>query len=616
MRRPRGAALASLLTMAALLIVVALAIAMVSLHSLHVAQGFHDGVQGELLARAAAEEFIARFQGNAATGNGVDGEGSVDFLEYYRKNAVFPDGGQHLGGEAAITFDSTLPYYSVDNSQSDLPAASWADRGTARTSVPPYSVSLVVRVKTGQQTQHYEFILQRRWPYAAALPHTLTLTGLPEFPGSKDPGDPSKGATTVKGPVFCFGLPITQNGPNGAIVPRAPRGFRGTAMVPLDPDMYEEVAFHSNWIQGGLGVTVGRSADPPQPKTGPPRRVRYPGDAPPYPSTGNLLDGRVDFADWDKGVVVFDGNEWKGTARQGVITEDELEKLGPKIFRLPSTSGYQRVDGGYGLVPVMADLDNDGVEEKQDFLLMADDVVFHGTPGTGGARVGSNSKFHVRTSMGNRYLPLVIDEESGEIWCLNGKASTGTNLDLKDCVLVVEGSLDLSGSTSDEGRRRDFYGLRGDNATLIVKGTLILTKGVLNAGDRGMVIYCERLVMQASGSYRGLILVEEGALIYPSVSAGGENALRIDGGIICGGERFSVAKFVPPPPPQPVASPSPSASPTPEPSPSPPPHSVLEETQDVSGLRLWTTKLEYNPRFLKTIHQFGDFHMLTARKLP
>lgn len=644
-KRPRGAALASILTLAALMIVVAMAVAAVCLNSLHVAQAFRDGAEGELLARAAAEEFIRTFSGSSADATALEGKGGDPLRDYYDKNPVFKNPGK-LGADVRVTFDPSKPYYSVNNSQNDQGAASWSDRGTGRKSVPPYSISLVTTIRSGQRTLHYETILQRRWPYVLAVPDTVTMTGTP-FGGTKEkPPDRFMGASTVIGPLFLTGVPISVHNPSEGSLTLDDRPIldpltggtqgRPAAVVPLDEAMYEEVIRSQSALPSTARVMVGTSSG-----WGPTAAIL---------SKGNALKGRVDFstaapnwwggapASWVKVMKLPESdppeNLWDpDEARVGIGTRAQLEALRKQIFTPPAPGGTKIFTGLSGFP------ENPEESKGRQFYLLDSTLRLKArNPGPDPSQIAGENRYYVDGSLGNRYLGLhKVWEESPdggdpvESWRFEEKAESGKSIELDGVLLDINGNLDLS--SEPKGKSDPDYpladddppvpGLFGNNATVIVRGTLVINHGVLQAADQGMVIYCQRLVMKASGSYRGLILVEESALFYPSGTPDARQGLRIEGAIICGGWPFLVIKHQPPKPraeptPDPSPSPgaSPSASPTPDPSPSPTLDEDVLEMADVSGLRLWGTHLEYNPRFLKNLHQFGDFHLLMMRKLP
>ncbi|HEY4002135.1 MAG TPA: hypothetical protein VGO93_24905, partial [Candidatus Xenobia bacterium] len=193
-----GAALGVVVAVVLFVMLLAMLMATLTVFNLDMADGFSEGTQAEALARAAVTQFIYE-QDQTPPGSPLGSlpspaaTPSPFAVRYAPPNQVFPDGGAHLPGTVHVTFDATQPYFSIDNSLSDLPAAGWTDQGTANLSVPPYSVDLVVTVTTGRHTSHYEATVERRWPYVLAGPG-VTLMG----------GSCGGGATQVSGfPCGC-----------------------------------------------------------------------------------------------------------------------------------------------------------------------------------------------------------------------------------------------------------------------------------------------------------------------------------------------------------------------------------------------------------------------------
>src|SRR6185436_8549078 len=109
---------------------------------------------------------------------------------------------------------------------------------------------------------------------------------------------------------------------------------------------------------------------------------------------------------------------------------------------------------------------------------------------------------------------------------------TGAGIERHNCILFVDGNLDLSSTKPRAGGTAVIPALRGTNATIIVNGTLLLNNGSLSASKEGMVIYCRRLVTAAQGHYSGLIMVQKSAAICPAYPGA---KIEIQGGVVCGG---------------------------------------------------------------------------------
>jgi hypothetical protein len=180
MQRRRGVALGTVLSVVTLLVLLGVALAAMATFGLSVAGNFYRGAQAEMIARAAMVQFISE-QSQSVTS--VLAPAAVDPLLTRYQSPVFPDGGTSFPGTAAITFETSQPWYSVDNSNGDVPAAGYVDLGTANHSVPPYSVDLVVSVTIGSGVWHFEALLQRRWPYAVTTPNQVSLFPMVSYGG-------------------------------------------------------------------------------------------------------------------------------------------------------------------------------------------------------------------------------------------------------------------------------------------------------------------------------------------------------------------------------------------------------------------------------------------------
>jgi hypothetical protein len=213
------------------------------------------------------------------------------------------------------------------------------------------------------------------------------------------------------------------------------------------------------------------------------------------------------------------------------------------------------------------------------------------------------NRFTVKDSSGNQTLVM-----------------TGAGIELHDCILYVQGNLDLS---STAGHNSTLPTLRGTNATVIVDGTLIVSNGSVTGSTEGMVLMCRRLVSMAKGTYKGLIMVQKSAAFFPA-SPGDE--LDIQGGLVCGAGPMSIYGVRPdtgggggpvivgqgaggraP------ASPSPGTALNGKDGPVP--GATLTQRVTLQGLHLWSTHLQYDPRYLKTLNRFGPTYLMSLRPI-
>ncbi len=591
----RGAAIVTVLAVSALLLLALLAMVSVCLQDLRFGSSFALNVQSEELARAACCQFAQEVEQSQGR--------PIDWVERL-KQPVFPDGASRLGGSVRVLSfrgaSSGIPYYSVDNLNSELPASDWT--GSLR--VPPFTLGLVLETTVGNHKSYYRALLQQRWPYVAVSQGTISLMGTPRMasPG-QDPRlvvSPSQ----VNGNVFC--LPYAENtqqipisdSPGRPMPVRLPDNVF-TQIISSRP-AGEDVLFGpvDSGYKKGAEVAVGGEI------------VTTGGIA---KSFGNQLRGRVDFnttlqedpygrvevgGQGEAPPTGFGPNQFTGRARNG--------RSGPtlqKAMEFPATTDLTE------LVPAEAPFQTQGTTSvarmtnapanyryppftfspgDQKFYLMENDWSLASAPGT--------SFYYLKGSLGNRYAE-VLRPPGGPVTTVEHK--TGRGLSLRDCGLFIDGDLELADISNGQDSQRT-TSLGGVNSTLIVNGTLILTNASLDALDQGMVLLCRRLVMKASGNFRGLIVVQESALIFPRGVAGEDDlgnpvapaCLSIDGAILCGGGPISLARYV-----------SDELNPT-------------DEQIKVHGLNLWSTALNYDPRYLKSLHRYGEMRLLHLERLP
>jgi hypothetical protein len=470
---------------------------------------------------------------------------------------VFPDGGAHLPGTVAITFNTSEPYYSLDNTLSDVPARGFFDQGTPNQSVPPYSVDLVMTVTAGRQSSHYEAVLQRRWPYVITGPQ-VTMMGAPADPPPPGGCSPTRITGAIFEPALVFPTPCPVRPPPSPTPLMVTTNMMGA--------IKSANTMHVPTVQ--VGGNYGQT------------------DASfPFLSVKNVLSGRVDFQGPNTGndsVAVAPCNTWNGLPRYNVGSQQDVDRLS-NIFTLPDVSKlkWDSITPG----------SNIGAQSGAFFLMTAN-VWLGDQPASEPATVFPGAyghAFYVAGGMGNERV-----QQQANPCC----ASTGTqmsrfnyNLVLNDCILFVDGDLDLGSGIKD-----GIGSLTGSNATLIVNGSLILAGGKLSAQNQGMVIYCNNLLTATSGSYNGLIVVRDSAIVVPppawASNGSGQTAFNIDGAMVVGGTPFYVQEA------------------------NPPPCCGANLPLDTPGLGLWSASIKYDPRYLKSLHQFGSYNLLALRHLP
>lgn len=160
-------------------------------------------------------------------------------------------------------------------------------------------------------------------------------------------------------------------------------------------------------------------------------------------------------------------------------------------------------------------------------------------------------------------------------------------LNLANCQLYVNGDVYLVDQTTPGGHQ--VPGIRGSNATLIVNGDLVVDGGQLDAGDQGLVIQCRNLFLGAVGNFKGLLLVQNSAFVTgPGIGApaGGEPpVLELRGGLVCGKGCMQIHRR------------------------------GTTESMFVDSLNFAATRLVYDARYLKPMHRYGAWTLMSLRRL-
>ncbi|NDD28805.1 MAG: hypothetical protein EB084_11120, partial [Proteobacteria bacterium] len=206
--RSRGFSLALVLLVASVVLTVGFAMAALSSFSLNLATQTLNQARADALSRAVTAQVCYELDQRVWTQNPWQLGGYPDMAygadavrQRFQALPVFPDTTQHvLNGtmQAWVEFDGS-GYFSVDNLASGESRQSYADQGTSRASVPPYSLSLVVNTGIGTDrdhlldVRHFESVICRAWPYAAySVKSPVCITG-----GSLVRGDIYAGNSTV-----------------------------------------------------------------------------------------------------------------------------------------------------------------------------------------------------------------------------------------------------------------------------------------------------------------------------------------------------------------------------------------------------------------------------------
>jgi hypothetical protein len=404
-----------------------------------------------------------------------------------------------------------------------------------------------------------------------------------------------------KGPfnLVSVGEPLSFVPPRAFKRPLVWRDAQGVQALPMEVPAPGRAAAWvvstENWVAGDL-VYDGQSWVQASPA-----RVA-PGS---YADQGNVLEGDAAFpylegtSESFQDVSVGPASAFRGRVRRRVQVPDPLS-----LLQVPdTTSGFVAVEIPLLNVEEALSEGEGGPEGKQTgnqrptgsqggrargakvsvfippIRLLTEDLRLSPAENSSGGPTGT--RYVLRGSVGNRVVLEVRSRLPSQVnwpvWALpdlgvgggpSGAGSQGlregdlvaieygAGLELRDCVLVVEGDLDLGASTGDRQPA-----LVGSNATLIVKGNLTLSGGRLDAKDKGMVIYARNIMTRAAGDYRGLLVTPGSLCILPSEAG----HLKISGGLVCGAY--------------------------------------------IRGLFLRSVELRHDPRYLKVLHGLGEFRV-------
>ncbi|MEW6283240.1 MAG: hypothetical protein AB1758_31820, partial [Candidatus Eremiobacterota bacterium] len=467
-----------------------------------------------------------------------------------------------LGG-CRIGFRPGLPYRSTDNSFSDMAAAGYLDRGTSNRSVPPYTVELILRTEIEGVVRLHRALVRRAWPYAAYVGSgPLVLCGTPD--GSSP--------TVVRGRVYCgydgggilFGA-VSDPDLDGARLWVARRELQGSvvvrvpAAVSVGPKLDYIPGFQPYSSLPGAPPAPSLAGEAPrwfevggiQPDSSrPPNADRDVG----VENPGNVLAGSVDLQTalqlWsDANVDVRPGNTYTGSTVYRYTLEDPLDRLDPSP-----------PDGSIAVTGLPRVLEEGQDPAGRPTYVLSRTVKFSAESNPLGGPAGT--RYVVDGNLVSRLMWSGPSRDSLRV------ESYPASLELENCTLHVKGDLDLwrplPGGPGFESYPETV--MRGSNATLVVEGSLMLGGARLDSKDRGMVLYARHLVMRTSGEFKGLIVARRSVSMLPD----GDGRLRMRGGIVCGG--YPGAEGIP-------------------------------------GIVMRSVDLTYDPRYLKLLHELGQFRV-------
>lgn len=549
-RKKRGFSLALVLLAATMMLLVGTAMAALSSVSLNMAAQLLSRARAEAVARGVVAEISYEFDQRVWRRKGWPKDwpdlafGSDAVRKRMTERPLFPQAESRIiDGDLLVWCDFTSPtWFSVDNLTMEVPRASYADRGTARASVPPFSLDLMINTAVGDRASyhdvhHFEALVSRVWPYAAyCLQAPITVGGgsrlrgsLYDLGGVVDIGERGEFMADNSSPARVQGNVCVSKGLDQVVVQSGSVLMgRVLAQVPpcLGAQSDDPMALFDTSVPGDKRNPMdvyGQSAmtSPPIPSMDPfsqgppgggftplyeadPKKLVYASelqaylatkwpDAVPMPkevqAQTNALLSRVTIWRGNPPEAVKDLNQYRGSIR----------------FRLPG------VGSAFGVPPPRPDASGPPpVPANGTFgavRVLVDSMTLNGGLFTSGPLTN-----HFGVVSGGR----VVDD----LW--TGNKDGPSSITLKDSVLWVQGDLDI----------RD---LRGDNSTLYVDGNLFLNGGSLDAKDKGMLILADNIVMEATGDFRGVIAARNVMTLKPLQS--GERLL-IRGGVLAGGRKL------------------------------------------------------------------------------
>lgn len=570
------AALGTIVMVGALLFAMVLVMAAISTVPLRLASQRLDAVQAQFLARSAIAQI--RYEFLTAEEQSVQGANGIDFSHPPRPplnlasrfaSPVFTVPGNSDYGQVTITYDPTQPYYSTDNLMSELPAAGYLDRGTPNTSVPPFSTQVLVTVKTPSSTYHYAAILSQVWNYAVFSASGMTLDE----------------NTTVTGNVGITAIDpsLTNQSQTNVQTIQIGDGTAPTTPTTTTVDGNADILFSRAQANAALG------AGQPLPSL---VRLLY----------GGQLAGQEVHDLVPQGTVL-------GTATTGglaIVFPDPAGFTAASINAVSSEAMRSwndfTADGGY--VPDLST----ATTVPQMLLSSARHPVEYLTESASFDGASGPANLMVASSLTN-YKPtftVVKDPNTGKVISVTMNSPdawdySGAGLSLKDCVLYVNGNLDLvkgpapRGGPSPSPSPTALAGtsIYGDNATLIVNGALRLEQGSLSASDRGLVIMADAISLESGGTYNGLIVARQELRIVPMSSS---EHLSVVGSIFAKGSNVEETK---------QWNDDTSSMQT-----------VTTVTLLDHPLQISSTDVRYDPRYVKALNQLGILTLKSWRSIP
>lgn len=525
----------------AVVLTIGLAMGTVSTLSLNMVRNDMVEQQTELVARSGLARFLEEVWVLDQRDFDVLNPQPLDLVAHFRDRTLLSDEDRACG----VSFEDDGEPFSTDNLSNDQPKAGWLDRGGTTTSVPPFSLEVILRASYQGHKRYYRVLLQRTWPYAVyATEGPVVLMGTPD----PDRPNPFEQPARVEGDLF-----TSYDGNSG----RAPTAGYGLGPIRNTADLlafYETSRGFYPYTTQNFVVAVGPGARQTTGPEGtvvdrtdnavyvlyPPTEVVF-GERPVVSVVNYGLEDRNNVIDGDvyyhhrQGLefppLVPDGNQLTGEA----IARRQLHPDPVASLEEPNTDSGVAL----GLTPPPEDaLDHLGISADDtiappDYHMLGETLVL--SPDVNSANGVTSSVYFFDGSISNRaaylvdnegepIIPTVLEQEFPDQSLVVQERPAG--LELQSCTLHIRGDLDLGAGHLETPPR-----IFGNDATIVVDGKLILSGAEIDAGDQGFVIYADDIVLKGGGSYRGLMVSRRSLRILPKEGA----QLTIEGGLICAG---------------------------------------------------------------------------------
>lgn len=547
----RASALLTVLLLTVVLAGLGLSLVSSLLSHFSLAVRYRDTAQADACARAGVNEFVYRCQEYQAENDITTVPPSV--LQRFEANPILLEPSRHLSARATLLLKGT--YASRDNSLSPNPGQSCFD-APGRTSIPPYSLDVVMKLEMGSRTFLYQALVQQRWPYALTAPGTIRVLG------QAATGSPYA-LSRVKGSVLAFqadaaGESISAGGDLG-----------------VDKELYGLLLPYSdqpeNWFTGPLKpmnearIVIGGPVTAFRLNN---RDNENPIDLlPPMPTQNAKIQGNADTFEnsetdtpklTDQPVLVGANSVHIGQVRPNHrMGESDPRSAGArarmeKLFSFPDTANWK------------------DIQSEVDEKLSRDEIRQ--------LIITSNAAYPVTSPN-----QCVIYVEGGKARFKELALAGFINLIIDNCSLSIAGNLSLRRNPLDPASMKQDL-LIGTNATLIVKGDLLIDQGNLDAADNGMVIMANRFLIRAHGLYRGTIIGREGGVFFGDLEeTSSEPDLSIHGAVLVGGNRLRFAG----------------------------PGTALDgfPARNLKQFTLNATEIVYDAQYLRGLNQYGSFYL-------